>query len=145
MPETTLLEMQDSLLGEIETEIVGTQYHAAKIAPGDQVNMERDSKNRHDRRAIRVETGLHEPVGHLPRKAVSWLAPLIDSGQIYLDGYIPQAARQSENRCPVVLRVFLREKGRRCWKRPSRTTNSKPSTRQCSRLTRTPRATTIPT
>ena len=64
MPETTLLEIQDSLLGEIETEIVGRQYHAAKILPGDQVNVERDSKNRHDQRAIRVETGCREPVGY---------------------------------------------------------------------------------
>ena len=112
MPETTLLEIQDSLLGEIETEIVGRQYHAAKILPGDQVNLERDSKNRHDRRAIRVETGCREPVGYLPRRAISWLAPLIDSGQIYLDGYIPQVAPQTENRCSVVLRVFQYDKGR---------------------------------
>ncbi len=112
MPETTLLEIQDSLLGEIETEIVGMQYHEAKIDPGDQVNLERDSKNRHDRRAIRVEIGCHEPVGYLPRKAVSWLAPLTDSGQIYLDGYVPQVAPQTENRCPVVVRVFQCEKGR---------------------------------
>ena len=88
MPEPTLLEIQDSLLGEIETEIVGMQYHQSQIDPGDQVNMERESKNRHDRRAIRVETGCHEPLGYLPRKSASWLAPLVDGGQIYLDGYI---------------------------------------------------------
>ena len=82
--------MRNPFLGEIETEIVGMQYHKAKILPGEQVNLERESKNAHDRRAIRVENGHFEPVGYLPRKMASWLAPLIDSGQIHLDGYVPQ-------------------------------------------------------
>ena len=73
--------MRNPFLGEIETEIVGMQYHKARIHPGEQINLERESKNAHDRRAIRVENGHFEPVGYLPKSMASWLAPLIDNGQ----------------------------------------------------------------
>ena len=93
-------QVRAPFLGEIETEIVGMQYHEAKILPGEQVNLERESKNACDRRAIRVENGHCEPVGYLPRKMASWLVPLIDSGQIHLDGYVPQIPAESdEDRC----------------------------------------------
>ncbi len=104
------------MLGEIEAEIVGMQYHKAKIQPSEQVNLERHSKNAYDRRAIRVENGLFEPVGYLPRKMASWLAPLIDSEKIRLDGYVPQSHvrndDESKGRCPLVLTVFQTKKGR---------------------------------
>ena len=63
-----------------------------------------------------MENGHCEPVGYLPKKMASWLAPLIDSGQIHLDGYVPQGSRRNRRRayrCPVVLMVFQCEKGRR--------------------------------
>lgn len=107
--------VRDSLLGEIETEIVGMQYHKARVQPGERVNLERDSKNTHDRRAIRVENGHFIRVGYLPRKAASWLAPLIDAGKIHLDGYVPQNQSNSgdePNRCPLNLMVFQAENGR---------------------------------
>jgi hypothetical protein len=105
-------QVRDSLLGEIETEIVGMQYHKARILPGEQINLERESKDADDRRAIRIENGHCEPVGYLPRKTASWLVPLIDSGHIHLDGYVPKIhAETSEDRCPVVLMVFQCEKG----------------------------------
>ena len=50
-----------------------------------------------------------------PRRTASWLAPLIDGGRIYLDGYVPQSRSEagvSPGRCPLVLSVFQREKGR---------------------------------
>jgi len=107
--------VRNPFLGEIETEIVGMQYHKAKIHPGEQVNLERDSKNAHDRRAIRVENGQCDPVGYLPKKIASWLAPLIDSDQIHLDGYVPQvssATCEEPSRCPINLMVFQCENGR---------------------------------
>ena len=57
------------------------QHHKAKIHPGEQINLEREPKNAHDRRAIRVENGRFEPVGYLPKNMASWLAPLIDRGR----------------------------------------------------------------
>ncbi len=53
---------RDLLLGEIEAEIVAVQYHTAGIRAGEQINVERESNNTHDRRAIRVENGHFEPV-----------------------------------------------------------------------------------
>jgi len=103
-----------SLLGEIESEIVGMQYHKARIHPGERVNLERESKNTQDRRAIRVENGHFEPVGYLPRKTASWLAPLIDGGKIHLDGYVPKIFEKTDampGRHPLVLMVFQSEKG----------------------------------
>ena len=109
-------EVRDHFLGEIETEIVGMQYHEAKIDPGEQVNLEREVKNSHDRRAIRVENGQFDTVGHLPRQVASWLAPLIDQGKIHLDGYVPQSAPERTDeparQCPLTLMVFQHEKGR---------------------------------
>ena len=66
--------VRNPLLGEIETQIVGMQCHKARIHPGEQINTERESKNTHDRRAIRVENGHFEPVGYLPKSMASWLA-----------------------------------------------------------------------
>jgi hypothetical protein len=109
-------EVRNPFLGEIESEIVGMQYHKAKIDPGEQIGLERDAKNAHDRRAIRVENGRGEPVGYLPRSVSAWLAALIDQGKIHLDGYVPQdfkPAEEAVSRCPVTLMAFQREKGRR--------------------------------
>ena len=110
-------EVRNPFLGEIETEIVGMQHHKAKMLPGEQVNLERESKNAHDRRAIRVENGQFEPVGYLPRKMASWLAPLIDSGQDppgrLCAAELPPKPKNETSRCPVNLMVFQCEKGRR--------------------------------
>ncbi len=107
-------KVRNGFLGEIETEIVGMQHHKARVLPGEQVNLERESKNAQDRHAIRVENGHCELVGYLPKKTASWLAPLIDSGQIHLDGYVPQGSGETSeepSRCLVNLMVFQCEKG----------------------------------
>ena len=113
--EDTEERVRNSLLGEIETEVVGMQHHKAKLRPGEQVNLERESKNSHDRCAVRVENGHFEPVGYLPKKMASWLAPLIDGGKVHLDGYVPQCHPEvwdeSSSRRPLVLSVFQCEKG----------------------------------
>jgi hypothetical protein len=110
--QETQEEVRDSFLGEIETEIVGMQYHQNKILPGDQINLEREPNSPDDSRAIRVENGYHEPVGYLSPKMASWLVPLVDSRRIYLDGYVPKITVESgEGRCPAVLMVFQRENG----------------------------------
>jgi hypothetical protein len=103
------IQERNTFLGEIETEIVGMQHHKARVLPGEQVNLERESENAQDR--IRVENGRCEPVGYLPKKMASWLAPLIDSGKIHLDGYVPQACTEEPKRCSVNLMVFQCAKG----------------------------------
>ncbi len=108
-------EVRNPFLGEIETEIIGMQHHKAKIDPGEQINLERQAKNTHDRHAIRVENGHDEPVGYLPKSVASWLAPLIDKGKIHLDGYVPKESKDTgeETTRPVNLMVFQGKKGRR--------------------------------
>ena len=107
--------VRNSLLGEVETEIVGMEHHKARLHPGEQVNLDRESENAHDRFAVRVENGRFEPVGYLPKKMASWLAPLIDDGKVHLDGYVPQChpevCDQSSSRWPLVLSVFQCENG----------------------------------
>jgi hypothetical protein len=105
---------RNAFLGEIETEIVGMQHHKARMCPGEQVNLERKSDDRH---AIRVENGRFDAVGYLPQAMASWLAPLIDNEQIHLDGYVQLGSDGESNRCPVNLMVFQCEKGRRFFKR----------------------------
>ena len=120
MIETQDRNVRNHFLGEIETEIVGRQHHKAKVFPGEQVNLERQAKNAHDRRAILVENGQFDPVGYLPRSMASWLAPLIDSGEIHLDGYVPQNFTETEkesSRCPLALMVFQCEEGHRLLER----------------------------
>ena len=85
-----------------------------------------------------------EPVGYLPRKMASWLAPLIDSSQVHMDGYVPQghAAAMSEpsGRSPVVLMVFQCEKGRHILEKTEPAAGLKPCTRPSSRHTRSAQA-----
>ena len=109
--------VRNHFLGEIETEIVGRQYHKAKVFPGEQVNLERQAKNARDRRAILVENGRFDPLGYLPRSMASWLAPLIDQGKIHLDGYVPQNFTEVQERCPINLMVFQCEEGRRLFEK----------------------------
>ncbi len=108
-------EVRNPFLGEIEAEIVGMQHHEARIHPGEQINLEREPKNTHDRHAIKVANGKLEPVGYLPKSTASWLAPLIDKGKIHLDGYVPKDAKDTskETSRPVNLMVFQGKKGRR--------------------------------
>ncbi len=108
-------EVRNPFLGEIEAEIVGMQHHEARIHPGEQINLEREPKNTHDRHAIKVANGKLEPVGYLPKSMASWLAPLIDKGKIHLDGYVPKESKDTgdETSRPVNLMVFQGKKGRR--------------------------------
>ena len=77
MPEkSSCTSPKKQLLGEIETRITGMQYYETAVAPGEQLNLEREHDNTHDEQAILVENGLFEPVGHIPRQLCSWLAPL---------------------------------------------------------------------
>ena len=104
------------LIGEIETRITGMQYYEAGVAAGEQVNLERDHHNSHDEHAIRVENGRCEPVGHIPRRLCSWLAPLVDSGKVHVEGYVPRLDKRSTDRdpstSPLVLSIILPQKGK---------------------------------
>ena len=111
-----LQNSEEQILGEIETKIVGMQYHDADVEPGEAVNLEREPENSHDEHSVRVENGRFQTVGHLPRKLVSWLAPLLDSGKVRVDGCVPESAEENQKHSPTTrplcLAVFLCKKGK---------------------------------
>ena len=106
----------ERLLGEIETCIVGMEYYEDSIAPGEEVNLEREPENPHDAHAIRVENSNYAPVGHLPSQMCSWLAPLLDSGKVHIDGRVSKYAHSPRDRgpstSPLTLSIFLCKKGK---------------------------------
>ena len=99
----------DQLLGEIVLQVAGSQYYEAEVRPGEKVFLEREPENSHDRQAIRVDNGRGEPIGHLPRRASRWLASLIDTGKIRLEGCVARSAAEDreENHVPLRLSVSL--------------------------------------
>ena len=88
---------KEQLLGEIEARITGMQYYEADVDPGERINLERYPDNPHDEHSIRIENEHFQPVGHLPRRVSSWLAPLVDAGKLRVDGFVPKAAEPSHN------------------------------------------------
>jgi len=110
------------LLGEIETHIVGGQYHDATVRPGEHVSLEREPENEHDPNAIRVENGRCDTLGYLPRERAAWLAPLMDTDEVRVEGYVPEQAEPAADRCPLTIMVVLGSKGHR-FLRPNRPRN----------------------
>ena len=120
--KTTMIDTQgptlarDYFLGELGAEIVGRRPHQAEIGPGEHLNIEREAENPDDKDAIRVENDWLQTAGYLPRSVASWLAPLIDSGKIRIEGYVPADLARPlpavPERAPVTLMVFLTHSGR---------------------------------
>ena len=105
----------DQLLGNLETRIAGMQYYENVATPGESVSLEREPENPHDSCSIRVENSLFDPIGHIPRRTCSWLAPLVDSGKVRVDGRLPELSDDSQGRgaatTPLTLSIFLCQKG----------------------------------
>lgn len=109
MPATNVRK-KEQLLGTIQTKAVGLQYYDTDMVSGMPVNLERERDNVHNKNAIRVENAAFEPVGHLPRKVVACLAPLIDEGKIRIDGRV--LGREGSNHsAPLNLSIYLAPKG----------------------------------
>ena len=106
---------RDHFLGELDAEIVGRQHHQAEIRPGEHLNLEREPANPHDKTAIRVENGRFQMAGYVPRSMASWLAPLLDSGKIRVEGYFPANPPPphpvAHGHLPVALMVYLADSG----------------------------------
>ncbi len=106
---------REQFLGEVETEVVGREYHQAGLRPGEYVDLQREPENPCDANAIRVDNGRFQPAGYVPRLVASWLAPLVDSGKIRIEGYIAARFHPAEmagaTKLPLVLMVFLQPSG----------------------------------
>ena len=113
---------RDSFLGDIDTEIVGIQYHEAEARSGEKAFFNREPDNQYDINAINVKNEDFEDIGHLPRKLVSWLAPLIDSGAIRIEGEISSFESQTNHHSkqysyPLKLGIYLCPKGKKILKK----------------------------
>ena len=104
-------QREEVFLGEAATQLAGTQYCEAGIRPGETANLEREPDNRHDRNAIRVENEDFDKVGYLPRRVVSWLAPLVDGGQAIATARVPEEPPARAGETPLRLALSLAPKG----------------------------------
>jgi hypothetical protein len=105
------LQSQKSLLGEILSHITRIKHHPPAVAAGEAISLEREPTNFHDPHAIRVKNFSESAIGYLPRSVARWLAPLLDSHKVRIEGYLPSRRGISHGvkapSKPVVLSVFI--------------------------------------
>ena len=102
---------KETLLGILDSAVVGLQYHHGKAIPGEEVYLEREPENTHDPRAVRVDTQDFDSLGYLPRRDAAWLAPLLDQGLVLGDARIPEDAAITDQKAPLEIRIFASSKG----------------------------------
>ena len=100
------------LLGEIFTEIAGMQYYEADLGPGEKVHLEREPDNQHDNNAIRIDNNNFLQAGYVPRRISSWLAPLVDSGEVWIEGHLAESAATRSEKTFMLIELYLHKKGR---------------------------------
>lgn len=102
-------------LGQIETRIVGMQYAAGAVQPGEPVALEREHDNLHDRWAVSVKNQEGQHVGYLPREVSSWLGKLMDEGKVVVTAAVPCDAPSYDQEpgrgCPLRITVHLTREG----------------------------------
>ncbi|CDO69292.1 hypothetical protein BN946_scf184976.g11 [Trametes cinnabarina] len=79
-------ESRDELYVMLKTNVVGVQYYKGLVGPGEEVILQREPHNKYDRNAIQVKNIGGTQVGHIPRNIAAKLAPLMDSGEITVEG-----------------------------------------------------------
>jgi hypothetical protein len=107
------LSNDSKYLGSIFAEIAGMQYYEAGVSPGDNVQLEREPDNEHDGNAIRIENKHFHQAGHVPRRISVWLAPLIDAGEVWVEGRVAESSKiDRPDRVFILIELYLRKKGR---------------------------------
>lgn len=106
-------------LGEIFTEIAGIQYYEADLRPGDKVQLEREPDNQHDNNAIRIENKSFKQTGYVPRRISSWLAPLIDPGEVWVEGLVAESSTDRSGKTFILIELYLNRKGKHILQRDS--------------------------
>ena len=104
--EDNVEEAADELYCTLSTGVVGIQYYtgmisllcfplssyplAGLVGAGEEVQLIREPNNRYDRNAIRVSNIAGSQVGHIPKNVAARLAPLLDRGEITVEGVMKQ-------------------------------------------------------
>ncbi|KAK2613815.1 hypothetical protein N8I77_000697 [Diaporthe amygdali] len=92
------------LYGTLDNKIVGCRYYDGIVSPGEVVVLRREPSNPYDANAVRVDNVMGTQVGHLPRKLVEKLAPLMDSGDVLVEAAI--LGEKGYFDCPVKLLLY---------------------------------------
>eukprot|EP00850_Spirogloea_muscicola_P022384 SM000291S10862 [mRNA] locus=s291:15897:20739:+ [translate_table: standard] len=74
--------------GYVTVSIVGLQYYAGTVNRDEMVQLIREQDNPYDANAIRVDNVGGERVGHIERYKALHLAPLIDRGEVKIEGLV---------------------------------------------------------
>jgi hypothetical protein len=72
-------------IGTMHSHLAGIEYTSAQVHVGDNLILDREPENQHDKNAIKVING-KKRIGYLDRLDAFWLAPLMDGGLIELKG-----------------------------------------------------------
>ena len=64
-------------IGTMHSHLAGLEYTSAQVHVGDNLILDREPENQHDKNAIKVTNG-KKRIGYLDRLDAFWLAPLMD-------------------------------------------------------------------
>ncbi|KAK6380459.1 hypothetical protein LTS17_005649 [Exophiala oligosperma] len=92
------------LYGILDTKIVGCRFYHGQATTGEYVKVKREPGNPYDSNAIRIDNVLRDQIGHINRQVAAKLAPLMDSGQLLVEGCLTGA--QTFYDCPIGLKLF---------------------------------------
>jgi hypothetical protein len=106
-------ESKNHLLGEILTSISSPKRYSSSIVLSKAVILEREPANLRDQWAIQVKNTQGNSLGYLSRLVTKWLAPLLDTEKVRIEGFIPARTGISRSlkpfSLPIVLSVFIAE------------------------------------
>ncbi|ETN40625.1 uncharacterized protein HMPREF1541_04902 [Cyphellophora europaea CBS 101466] len=92
------------LYGILNTKIVGCRFYDGRATVGEYVKVRREPRNPYDRNAIRIDSCMGHQIGHIGRQVAAKLAPLIDSGELLMEGAL--TGEKSFYDCPIGLKMF---------------------------------------
>lgn len=92
------------LYGILNTKIVGCRFYNGHATTGEYVRVKREPGNPYDRNAMRIDNCMGNQIGHIGRQQAAKLAPLLDSGELLVEGALTGPKDYFE--CPIGLKLF---------------------------------------
>ncbi|KAG2491123.1 hypothetical protein HYH03_010567 [Edaphochlamys debaryana] len=82
------VEAELECIGTSRTRVVGCRYYNGLASKNEMVLLIREPQNPYDRWAIRVDNVRGEKIGHIGREQAAVLSPLIDKGDLKIEGVV---------------------------------------------------------